>query len=264
MIPIEIYSTCKLRFAHTYKADNYYNNLRSEKNFMEISYISDGHAVFETQDGLYPVQKGDVICLLENAKITANSFHAHHTVRVSVDWDYTDNPQCLFLPFITKKDYQTDNIISLIDDIIFYSSLYESSQAKCTKKFLEILCEIDNCNRLSNNIKLSEPTLYAEKAKKYIDKNIHKALTQKEIANHLCITPEYLCNIFKASQNITIMKYINKTKLENIANLIESEHIPLYKAAAMYGFSDANYVSRLYKKIFGHNITKKSTNHTLQ
>ena len=36
---------------------------------------------------------------------------------------------------------------------------------------------------------------------------------------------------------------------------METKKLPLYEAATMYGYSDPNYVSRLYKKMFGFNIT---------
>ena len=56
-----------------------------------------------------------------------------------------------------------------------------------------------------------------------------------------------------------MMQYINRLKLENIKVLMEHTHLHLYEAAALYGYSDPNYVSRLYKRLFGHNITDKPT-----
>ena len=51
------------------------------------------------------------------------------------------------------------------------------------------------------------------------------------------------------------MSYINHIKLEGVRSIMEKEHIPLNQAAEIYGFSDPNYVSRLYKKYFHANIT---------
>jgi YesN/AraC family two-component response regulator len=36
---------------------------------------------------------------------------------------------------------------------------------------------------------------------------------------------------------------------------MERENLRLYEAATRYGYTDANYVSRLYKRYFGKNIT---------
>ena len=37
---------------------------------------------------------------------------------------------------------------------------------------------------------------------------------------------------------------------------MESSGMKLYEAALQYGYSDPNYVSMLYKKLFGRNITE--------
>ena len=38
--------------------------------------------------------------------------------------------------------------------------------------------------------------------------------------------------------------------------LIHREKLPLYRAAELFGYSDPNYVSRLYRKLFGTSITR--------
>ena len=53
------------------------------------------------------------------------------------------------------------------------------------------------------------------------------------------------------------MRYVNKTKLESIKKLMDNENVRLYEAATIFGYKNANYVSFLYKKIFGRNITDK-------
>ena len=35
----------------------------------------------------------------------------------------------------------------------------------------------------------------------------------------------------------------------------KNEHMNLNRAAALYGYTDPNYVSRIYKKYYGKNIT---------
>ena len=52
-----------------------------------------------------------------------------------------------------------------------------------------------------------------------------------------------------------MLKYVNTAKLEAVKALMEKERLRLWEAAALFGFSDPNYVSRLYKRYFGKNIT---------
>lgn len=258
MKTVEVYSLPKLRFAHVYKAGSYTNNINASKKYIEVTYISEGELLLEDEAGSILAQKGDVLCLLQDTVIRTSGFHSHHTVCVDLDWDYVENSsQGLYLPMVTKEAEGTEKIRQLIDDVVFNFPVYENSQTKCAGKFLEILCKIDLYNRKTRDLKMPGTLLYAERAKKYIHRHIYQPITQMEVAEHLEITPEYLCSIFKKTQGITLMKYVNKTKLDGIKDLMDREHIPLYKAAALFGFADANYVSRLYKSFFGHNITDK-------
>ena len=40
---------------------------------------------------------------------------------------------------------------------------------------------------------------------------------------------------------------------------MDNLNLNLYEAAAMYGDKDPNYVSRLYKELFGYNITDEES-----
>ena len=78
---------------------------------------------------------------------------------------------------------------------------------------------------------------------------------QRDIAAHLGITPEYLCSIFKKSEGVSIMHFINTVKLTSIRSLMEKDGLTLAQAAHLYGYADPNYVSRLHKQYFHINIT---------
>ena len=51
------------------------------------------------------------------------------------------------------------------------------------------------------------------------------------------------------------MQFVNRVKLSSIRMLMAKENVKLYEAAQRYGYSDANYVSKLFKKYYGINIT---------
>lgn len=53
------------------------------------------------------------------------------------------------------------------------------------------------------------------------------------------------------------IKYPARKNLCEIRTLIERKHMNLNEAAALYGYADPNYDSKLYKKLFQHNITDK-------
>ncbi|MBE6631121.1 MAG: helix-turn-helix transcriptional regulator [Ruminococcaceae bacterium] len=255
---IEVLSLPRIGFAHEHSAEKYCSHFSPARESIEISYIYEG--VLYVDDGIkkWRAEKGDILCLIHNfdTYITADVFHTHHTVGAAVNWEHRGIGDGLFLPTVTKSSAATGEIEKIIDALIYKPYNYEGSLAKASSEFLRLLCLIDEANKVQ---KKSDYNILTERAKKYIYKNIRSSISLAATAEYLGVTPQYLCNVFKKSEGISLIRYVNTVKLKNIKSLMEKENIKLYEAARLYGYSDANYVSNLYKKIFGINITSKTT-----
>lgn len=249
-------------FAHVYHAQSYFNTFSDRKNALEISYISAGSITVELDGTEYEAHKGDVVCLpydRTQLRIRANAYHEHHTVYAQVKWARLNHANGLYLPLITPARFNTAAPQAIIRQFVHDPLLFKNSPTKGAAKFLELLCEIDRCNRKQQMPHLPSEALYTQYAKEYVQKNIHFPITQKSAAAHLSISPEYLCSVFKKTTGLRFMQYVNTEKLEAIQALMAKEHIHLYEAAALFGYSDPNYVSRLFKKYYGYSITAKTT-----
>lgn len=262
MQTIDITSLPKISFAHTYKADSYFNVFPPTDNFIEVAYISDGELTLNDNGvAVHKVKKGDVICLVHDDKILLfnRSPHCHQTVAATVGWTpLYDDIKGLILPLITPASADTSAVRDIIIDIIHKQDMYKTVSAAGAARFLDLLCAIDKCNRNADTFDIPSTSVYIQRIKEYVQLNIHEAITQKSVAQHLGISCGYLCSIFKKSEGITLMKYINRIKLENLKALMDIEGLRLCQAAPIFGYSDPNYVSRLFKQIFGYNITEQS------
>ena len=262
MRTIDMTSLPTLSFAHIFSADTYENEFAPKENFIEITYISEGSITLEWDSQKVFLHKGDVLCQMydKHLMVTADAYHEHHTVGVRVQWkSETSIANGLYLPLITPAEIGTGKIQNIINQLIDEQFSYRNCRAKCTAKVFSLLCEIDACNRKAKRISLPSEHMYAQMAKEYIHENIHTPISQAEVAAHLGISPEYLCTVFKKAEGITLIRYCNQIKLQKIEELMKRENMRLHKAAALYGYSDPNYVSTLFKRYNGHSITKKHT-----
>ena len=257
----DIQSLPAVRFAHVHQADSYNVVFKELKNIIEIFYIQEGTVTISCCGETFTAEKDDIICSFYDGEtyVHTDSYHCHHTVSVGIALNESNGSNALFLPRITKASKDTEEIKDMIDSFIYKPYTYENSTAKEAKCILDLLCKIDEVNRKRETHSLPEISILTEKAKKYIHRNIRTPITQKEVADYLRISPGYLCNVFKKSEGISVIKYINSIKLKNIHNLIQKENMKLYEAASRYGYNDANYVSSLFKKMFGYNITDSPT-----
>ncbi len=264
MKAIRVLSLPQISFAHTYRASVYKKNLSATPGLLEISYVAKGESSALIDGVTYRSQKGDVGCLLRNhpVYVSSDAPHEHHTVGIQLSFEEAEPAtDTLLFPTLLTCDQSTAEICHIIDSIIAKQALYKDCPVKGSAKALELLCAIDEIARKTMLISLPSEGMYVQRAKDFIHKNIHLPLTQTAVAEHLGISPGYLCNVFKKTEGITVMRYINTAKLEGIKNLLENERIHLYEAAELFGYTDPNYVSRLYKKLFGYNITDKLPSH---
>ncbi len=256
---IKILSLPTLKFAHVFGVEKYVNTLYARENFIEISFVAEGIFKKNCDGREYIARKGDFSCNTYDSllKVRADGFHEHHTVGFEVEFERSDTFKEGFLtiPKIIPNSENTAKAIRLIDKIIELSENHDTPSALLSGLFLELLGEIDIIAKKPTKNLAFTNQFYTDKAKKFIFANLKKPITQKQIAEHLGVTPQYLCSVFKASAGESIIKYINKLKLKQIQILIDRENVKLHQAATIMGYSDPNYVSRLFKIYYGKNVT---------
>lgn len=244
----------QIRFAHRFHAPSYHALIPAREGRIEISVLTAG-SFRVTQDGVcYTAREGDIVLNLYGTPMAVDTDgeHGHHTV-------------CFSVPFELRQGIKPLSVLSgkergaacraLIDEIIRSFALRPESTLKTAGLFLQLLGEVERCLQDGDSATPGEAR-YVRQAKRYIFEHISEPICQRDVAAHLGITPEYLCNVFKKSEHCALMRFVNEIKLSQICAMMESKHIPLYQAALQYGFSDPNYVSRLYKKYYGRPITE--------
>lgn len=255
---VKIKSLPKVYSAHVFSSPRYINELPVAENKLEICYIAKG--VNHVRQGEHSsVEHGcDFSCNLydEITYVRTEAFHEHHTVIAKVEFDILqeDEEGALLLPRRIVCP-EKRKIHELVDEMISLHTLTPAAHVRMSGLFLDILAEMDELARKSA-YKANGLSLYVKRAKEYAYQNLSRPITQKEVAEYLGITPEYLCYAFKSVGEQSFITFLNKEKLTKIRTMMTRENMKLYEAAELYGYADANYVSRLYKKYFGKNITE--------
>ena len=244
----------KIRFAHKYTANTYGPNFIKHDKVVEITAIIEGELLVWAENTQAVAQTGDIVFRYQtDLQVHAPSKHTHHTVCFFLGQELS-NQQWHF-PTVIHSPKNFSDLLRLIDQIIQTQHLDANNQLKISGLLLQLLGELQNTQKDSGNCQTPSDTHYVTQAKNYIYEHISEPILQKDIAKHLGITPEYLCNIFKKSEGRPIIRYINEIKLNAVRTMMENAQIPLNQAAQQYGFTDPNYVSKLYKKYYRQSIT---------
>ena len=257
---INIIGLPELTEAHIFSAPVFKYVLPVAKGEIEIMYIAEGEFSFKKNGEQFQCGHFDVACFIRDEVATelAEKFHEHHTVCFKIPYVEAPDGDYLTIPDVLEFDSYSE-IHRIIDEIIRLHTLYPNRKNMIAGLYLQLLDEINEAALNATDKRRDASSLYVYKAKEYIYNNLTRPITQREIADKLNITPEYFSSVFKSVCGMTPMRFINHVKLTKIRMLMAREGMKLYEAAECYGFTDPNYVSKLYKKLFGQNITDSIT-----
>jgi two-component system response regulator YesN len=90
------------------------------------------------------------------------------------------------------------------------------------------------------------------KAVDYMMINYANELTLKEVSDTIFISSFYLSHLFRREMNTTFSDYLCKIRIEKAKVFLKSENDPrIQEIAEKSGFNDANYFTRIFKKVVG-------------
>lgn len=94
-------------------------------------------------------------------------------------------------------------------------------------------------------------TICLPSVQKYIDRHFCEALTLKDIAAAVHVSPGYLSRFFRQKTGKTIMDTITSKKIEYAKHLLEEQNLKIFEVAQRTGFEDTTYFSHVFKKYSG-------------
>ena len=88
----------------------------------------------------------------------------------------------------------------------------------------------------------------------YIDRNPEKRMKLMDLAEISCTSIPTLCRKFKERSGKSVVQYVNEKKIGLVKKYLGKRKISLDCIAEYAGFSNANYMSRVFKQVQGQTI----------
>lgn len=86
---------------------------------------------------------------------------------------------------------------------------------------------------------------------KYIERNLNKRLTIKEISEVFHYSPNYLGHIYRENMGMHFGEYVIKCKMESAAKLLRVQHNQIGDVAAALGYEHMTHFIRHFKSYWG-------------
>ena len=84
-----------------------------------------------------------------------------------------------------------------------------------------------------------------------LDEEPSKPLPLSELASHACVTPEYLCRVFKKATGQTPAETVRLARLDRAIALLTHTNYGIGEIATLCGFESPFHFSRLVRSVYG-------------
>ena len=261
-------------FAHTYSCPGYECQFGEMVPNHEILYIESGDLTIDFSGETIVAKEGSFLILPHKYRFHSKSpegeMHIHYTISAMVDpgarvvnkipKNLATDEICL--PFCLECGNDTRQLLTLLNKAISeYQNPDEISRQKCGILYAELLCDLARCTQAEKDTKSSRTQdVLDSRIKIYIQKNLHQKITLADVADATGKNANYLNQVFKKKNNMSIISYANLIKMKHVATLLVSEKVTIKDAAAEVGITDISYLSRLFKSKMGMTISEFKSN----
>ncbi|MDR1579609.1 MAG: PocR ligand-binding domain-containing protein [Synergistaceae bacterium] len=89
------------------------------------------------------------------------------------------------------------------------------------------------------------------KAVQFIQNNYHRKITLDEVARKVDLSASYFSKIFKGEIGCNFNTYLNIVRIGKSINLLLHDNLDLVSIAALVGYEDQSYFSKVFKQVTG-------------
>ncbi|MCL2472412.1 MAG: response regulator [Treponema sp.] len=138
-----------------------------------------------------------------------------------------------------------DQIEFLIDDAFYYATNYEDLE----KNLFYVVDKLLPAQDLNIN-KIDTPEFFAL-IEEYIRNKLAEALSLQQVCVHFGISQTYMSRLFRKYTGLSFVNYLTRCRIERAKQLLANSGTLVKDAAALAGFSDQFYFSKVFKSLTG-------------
>ncbi len=275
-IELENVSFERISFAHNLIADNYSFHITGDPVedclVLEVGFVEQNPVVCSGNLGKFTFHENGIFIIPPHSEFDVTvkdpkKIHRHTSAEflIRCNCKFTNTysaPQgkSLTLPLYLASSPENSDIIALIRNIACAQTaqLQRTYFDECADfmRLLHMLSERAQHALVGSDTATPGNRRHCIRAKAFISENIDKRLTVSDVANAIGVSKNYLTNVFSSTEGMPLMEYINRSKLSYMMLLIQRYGYTLSQAGKHVGFSDVNYISRIFKRYYGMTMTE--------
>lgn len=282
---MEILSFERIAFAHSLTVADYRCDLKNQGygiygetprygGVLEIGFVEQNPVILTGECGEFRIPENCIFVIPPNTgfsvRTETNGLHRHTCAEFLVRCRCTRVANCLppagnilTLPLVIAPSQGSGEVFDLIRSITCARTVRpDRGYFEECADFMRLLSCLAQLVQESWDADHVSPgnRRYCDRAKQFISENIGRKLTISQVAEAAGVSKNYLSNMFSTSEGVSLVEYINRRKLSYMMELIRRYGYTLAQAGELVGFSDVNYISRIFKRYYGMTVTEYKHN----
>ncbi|MFI3213090.1 MAG: AraC family transcriptional regulator [Eubacteriales bacterium] len=141
----------------------------------------------------------------------------------------------------------SDSSINTVED----TTTPEAAMLVAKETQFEYCRLVNELKKYKQNAKYTKPNVLVSKCKDYIFLHLHNKIRVQEMATALYVNPNYLSNVFKEHEGITIMHFIMNEKIKLTKNMLIYSPYSFIEITTYLGFSSQSHLGTQFKRHTG-------------
>ena len=133
-----------------------------------------------------------------------------------------------------------------------YNNIYSLYKSYLNAKEALNYKYIIGTNKLIHFNELNQGYNVVQKACEYVLNHVEEEITLTSISNHLNISKNYFCSVFKQQAGENFLEYLTKAKIDRAKILLKRYDYKVYEVSDILGYKETAYFSKLFKKHTGY------------
>lgn len=276
-----ILSFDRVAFGHSLSAANYKYDLHNQGygiygetpdngGVLEIGFVEQNPVILGRDDQEYFIGENCIFVIPPHCDFSVRTqnpgLHRHTSVEFLIGCRSRFVPRCdppggqtITLPLIITPAPESGEVFELIRAIARAKTAQANRSwfEECAD-FMLLMSKLAALVQAAREEDSASPgnRRYCDRAKAFISENIGRRITVSQVAAAVGVSKNYLSNIFSSSEGISLVEYINRLKLSYMMELVRRYGYTLAQAGEYVGFSDVNYISRIFKRYYGMTVSE--------
>ncbi len=221
---------------------------------IELLYFFGGECIFTLNGKTFPVREGDLVAInsTEIHSFVSQEVPQYFCILIYPQFFSDISPDSIIpLESLVRGDEYVAKLVTQIkeefsraskgSDMLLKGSVYHL-MAYLVRNYT---AERPTQRELGNRSALLERTSIVLK---YISENYSEKITTAQLASLCFLSESHFCRFFKKAIGKSAIDYINEYRVEKASVLLTQTDESISSIAALTGFEDSNYFSRVFRK----------------